>query len=59
MMYQTYKIVKLNGSDALVDSRDDLLSDGSGINMLSIKAIAETRDTSSDLVKLNTLLASI
>jgi hypothetical protein len=43
----------------LVDSGDDLLSDSGSINMLRIEAITESRYTSSDLVKLDTLLTPI
>jgi hypothetical protein len=37
----TYEVVQLDGGDALVDAGDDLLRDGSGINVLGVKAIAE------------------
>jgi hypothetical protein len=43
----------------LVDTRDNLLSDGCGIDVLSVEAITQTRDTSCDLVELDTLLAAI
>lgn len=38
----THKIVKLDSGNTLVDTRDDLLCDCSGINMFWIKTIAES-----------------
>jgi hypothetical protein len=54
-----YQVVELNGSDALVYSRDDFLSDRGGINMFAIKTVTKTGNPSSDLVELNALLAPV
>lgn len=55
----TDQVVKLNRRDALIDTRDDLLCNCCGINMLGIETITQTRDSSCDLVELNALLAPI
>ena len=55
----SYKIVELNSGDTSVDTRDDLLGDGYGVDMVHVKAITQPRDTGSNLVELNTLLAAI
>ena len=55
----TDQVVEFNGRYALIDARYDLLGDGSCINVLWIKAIAQSRDTSSDLVELNAFFASV
>jgi hypothetical protein len=43
----------------MVDTRDDLLCDLCGVDMLRVKAITQSRNTSCDLIELNALLASI
>ena len=55
----TYQIVKLYSGDALVHARDDLLGDGSSVDVVRVEAITQPGDASSDLVELNALLASI
>lgn len=35
----TYEVIKLDSSDTLVDTRDDLLRDRCSIDMLGIEAI--------------------
>jgi hypothetical protein len=35
-----YKIVKLSRCDTSIDTRDDLLGDGDGVDMVRVKAIA-------------------
>jgi hypothetical protein len=55
----THKVVKLDCGHALVDTRDNFLRDGRGVDMIWVEAVAQPRDTSSDLVELNALLASI
>ena len=42
-----------------IDTRDDLLSDSNRVDMVHVKAIAEPRDSSCDLVELDALLASV
>lgn len=56
---RTYKIIQLNGCDALIDPRDDLLSYGSSIDVICVEAITQSRNTSSDLVELDSLLTPI
>jgi hypothetical protein len=55
----TYQIIKLYSGDALVHTRDDLLGDGSSIDVIRVEAITQPRNTSCDLIELDTLLASI
>lgn len=55
----SYQIVELDGGNTLVDTRDDLHGDGGGVDMVRVKAVTQPRDTGSDLVKCNTLLAPI
>lgn len=57
--WHTYQVIKLHSSYALVDARDNLLGDCSGINVLWVKSITQSGDASCDLVELDTLLASI
>jgi hypothetical protein len=54
-----YQVVKLHSCDAAIDTRDDLLGDGDGVDVFHIEAVTQSRDTSRDLVELDTLLASI
>ena len=56
---KTYEIVELNGSHTLVDPRDDFLGNGSGVDVLWVKAIAETRNSSCNLVELDTFFSTI
>jgi hypothetical protein len=55
----SYQIVELDGSNTLVDSRDDLHCDSGGVDMLRVKAVTQSRHTGCDLVECNTLLAPI
>ena len=55
----TYEIIKLDGRDATVDARDDLLGYLHGVDMVRVEAVTEPGDPGSDLVELNTLLATI
>lgn len=55
----TYQVVELDGRDSLVDARDDLLSDGSSVDMFRIETIAQSRHTCSDLVELHAFFASV
>lgn len=59
MHKSTYEIVKLDCGHTTVDTRNDLLGDGDGVDMLRVEAVTQPRDTGSDLVELNALLASI
>ena len=43
----------------MVDARDNLLRDCSGINVLWVKSVTQSGDAGCDLVELDTLLASI
>jgi hypothetical protein len=43
----------------LVDTRDNLLSDGCGIDVFGVEAVTQSGDASCDLVELDTLLAAI
>ena len=54
-----YQIVELDGGNTLVDTRDDLHGDSGGVDMVRVKAVTQPRDTGSDLVECNTLLAPI
>lgn len=58
-LYETYQVVELNGSHALVDTVDDLHGNGGRIDVLWVEAITEPRDTGCDLVELDALLAAI
>lgn len=55
----TYQIIKFNCRYTLVYAIDDLQSDSSGINMIRVQAITQSRDTSCDLIELNAFLAPI
>lgn len=55
----TYQIVQFNRCDALVHARDDLLGDGSSIDVLGVEPIAKPGDTSGDLVELYAFFSSI
>jgi hypothetical protein len=54
-----YQVIKFYRCDTLVDTGDDLLSNCSGVDMLGVEAVTQSRNTSCDLVKLNAFLASI
>lgn len=54
-----YQIVKLYGGDALVYTGDDLLGDGSSINVIRVEAITQSGYTSRDFIELDALFASI
>jgi hypothetical protein len=56
---QTHEIVKLHRRDASIDTRDDLLGNGHRVDMLSVQAVTQPRDTSGDLVELDTLLTTV
>ena len=55
----TYQVIQLDRGHALVDARDDFLSDSSGIDMVRIQAVTEPGNSGRDLVELDALLASI
>lgn len=59
MCSETYQVIKLNGSDTTIHTRDDLLGDGNGVNMVGVESVTQTRYTGGDLVELDTLLAAI
>ena len=54
-----YQIVQLHGCDTFVNSRDDLLGDGGGIDMIWVQAIAQSGHTCCDLVELYSFLAVV
>jgi hypothetical protein len=54
-----YEIVKFDGGDALVNARDDLLRNGSSIDMFGIETVAEPWYSGRDLVELHPFLAAI
>ena len=54
-----YQVVKLDSSHTLIDTRDDLLGDGSCVDMFGIKSITQPRNAGCDLVELDSLFASI
>ena len=58
-LVEAYQIVKLDGRYALVDTRDDLLRDGSSVNVFGIQAIAQAGNTSSDLIELYPLFTVV
>jgi rhamnose utilization protein RhaD (predicted bifunctional aldolase and dehydrogenase) len=37
----THEIVKLNGGNTAIDTRNDLLGDGNRIDMLGVKAVTQ------------------
>jgi hypothetical protein len=37
----TYEIVKLNSGNTSVDTRDDLLGDGNGVDVVRIEAVTQ------------------
>ncbi len=55
----TYKIIQLNRRHTAVHTRDDLLGDRNGVDMVHVKTIAQSRDASCDLVELHTLHTTI
>jgi hypothetical protein len=55
----SYQIIQLGRCHATIDTGDDLLGDGDRVDMVHVKAIAQTRDTRCDLVELDALLAPI
>jgi hypothetical protein len=55
----TDEIIELDSRDTLIYTRDDLLGDGSRIDMVGIEAIAQPRDSGCDFVELNAFLASV
>ena len=58
-LVEAYQVVKLDGGYALVDTRDDLLRNGSSVNVFRIQAIAQAGYTCSDLVELYPLFAVV
>lgn len=54
-----YQIIKLSRCDTTIHTRDDLLGDGNGVDMVHIKAVAEAGDTCCDLVELNAFLTPV
>jgi hypothetical protein len=59
MLASPYQVVQFNCCHALVHARDDLLGNGSRVDMFRVEAIAEPGDTGSDLVELYAFFASI
>ena len=59
LVLKAYQIIQLDGGNAMIDAGNDLLRDGSGINMVCVEAITQSRYTSCDLVKLDTLLTAV
>jgi hypothetical protein len=57
--WRAYQVVELDGGDALVHTRDDLLCDSGGIDMVRVKTVTQSRNSSCDFVELDTLFASI
>lgn len=37
----SYEVIQLDGGDTSIDTRDDLLRNGYGINMVHVKTIAQ------------------
>lgn len=56
---RAYEIVQLYCGDATIYTRDNLLGNSYRINMVDIQTVAQPRDTSSDFVELDALLATI
>ena len=42
VLMSTYQIIQLNGSDTLVDTRDNLLCDCCGVYMVGIQPVAQS-----------------
>ena len=57
--WATNQVVEFDGRDSLIDTRNDFLCDGRRVDMIRIEAIAQSRDSGSDLVELNAFFASI
>lgn len=57
--FKTYQVIKLDGSDTAIHTRDDLLGDSNGVDMVGVEAVTQTRYTGGNLVELDTLLAAI
>lgn len=58
-IWLTHQIIELNGGDTTIDTRDNLLGDGDGIDMVHVQTVTQSGNTGRDLVELNTLLAAI
>lgn len=56
---KVYQVIQLNRCYTLVDTRDNLLCNRCGINMLGIESITQSGNTSCDFVKLDTLLTAV
>lgn len=56
---RAHQVVQLDGGNALVNTRDDLLCDSSRIDMVRIKTIAQSRDTRSDFVELDAFCPAV
>jgi hypothetical protein len=53
------QVIQLDCVDALVDTGNDLHGNSSSVDMVGVEAVTQPRDTSCDLVELDTLLASV
>lgn len=58
-MEETHEIVELCCRHATIHTRDDLLGDSHGVDVVHVEAVTQPRDAGCDLVELDTLLASI
>lgn len=59
MPSDAYQVIQLDRVNTLVDTRDDLLGDGSGIDVLRVEAVTKPRHTGSDLIELHAFFASV
>ena len=59
MFGRAYQVVQLDSGDALIDTRNNLLCDGSSVDVFCVQAIAQAGNACSDLVELHSLFAVV
>lgn len=59
LRHGTYEIIQLRGCDTPINTRNHLLGDRDGIDMLHVESITQAGNPRCDLVELNALLAPI
>ncbi|KAH3677659.1 hypothetical protein OGATHE_000313 [Ogataea polymorpha] len=53
------KVIQLDGGDAMIDTRDDSLGNGNGLDVLWVEAVAQSRHSGGDLVESDWLFAPV
>ena len=56
---RAYQVIELDSGDALIDTRDNLLGDGSGVDVFGVQAIAQTGNACRNLVELYSLFTIV